>query len=133
MKLTKEMIMSRKPCATEQRVQGFLDCFPRGVVTLGGVRKAIRSGYDLTSIAQNLLPPTRWEEYKAAIATLWEEYDTKKAPLWAKYRAKRDLLWAAKYRANTVPLWEEYRAKVTPIWEKYRAKEAAVFYQAFSD
>ena len=108
MKITKELLMIHNPCSTPERIAGFLACFPDGIVTLEGVLKA--KTYNLDWVAEKLLPPTRWAEYRA-----------KTAPQWAEYRAKRDLLLA------------DYDAKRDLPWADYDAKIALLFYEAFRE
>ena len=73
MKITRALIMAHKPCSTngrpvEERVDGFLACFPGGKVTLKGARKAAKAGYTLHWVAVNLLPPGSWQTYYTAMA-----------------------------------------------------------------
>lgn len=119
MKITRELIMSHKPCSSPKRIDDFLSCFPEGIVTLEAVEKA--KGYNLDWVAKRLLSSNRWAVYESKTAPLWAEYEAKRASLWADYLAK------------TAPLWADYEAERAPLWADYEAKRAPIFYEAFKE
>ena len=123
MKITKELLMAHNPCTTPERIEGFLACFPGGVVTLEGAQKA--KTYNLDWVARKLLPPARQAEYQAKTAPLQAEYQAKIAPLLADYWAKIAPLYNI--------LFAEYREKTDPLWAEYQAKIAPAFYEAFRE
>ena len=132
MKITRDLIMAKKPCptTTEERVDGFLACFPDGIVTLEGSQKA--KSYNLYWVAQKLLSPTQWVEYQAKADELLEEYAAKTAPLQVEYQNKIAPLRTA-CDAKIAILWKEYVAKTATLQEEYAAKRATAFYQAFKE
>lgn len=120
MKITIKKLMRHNPCSSPERIEGFLACFPDGIVTLEGVQKA--KAYKLDWVARELLPSDRWAEYEA-----------KTAPLWADYLVKRASLLAANHEAKIAPLWADYEAKIAPLWVDYLVKRAFIFYEAFKE
>jgi hypothetical protein len=107
--ITHEQLKALGACADQRAM--FVERFGESVdVTMANV-DACAQGFDVTWLAQHVLPARLLAEYERQNAALWAEYERQRAPLWAEYERQHAALWAAHKRQQArvlLPLLEEH-------------------------